>query len=266
MNIKKLLTRKRVFTVAGLAIAGVLAFAVTASATARPSVGRDAAGNYHWCSVGGALKVNSTLNDATGPTGAYCFTIQPNGKTGATGPQGPAGPQGPKGDTGATGPQGPAGTNGTNAQALPYGVAQTFVSRGGATATAWDTLSTTLGSPVGDQASGYFRFSCSAAQAPCKISVKAYATADGYSVYPRLDIQRQDYDTSGPTGYCEYADGTDNNGGTAALTNTASSVTLGIGGSLDCNAGQTFPTNGIADEIWVPAGRYDVAETFHFSK
>lgn len=192
----------------------------------------------------------------------------PVGAAGTT--AGPVGPQGPKGDTGATGPQGPAGPAGAQGPAgtdatLTYGVALVQVARGDATATTWDTLSTTLGSPVGDQASGTFRFTCSTTKVHCQISVKAYATADGYSAYPRLDIMRQDI-AGGPETYCEYGDGTDNDGGTKALTNTAVALTLGIGGSLDCSSAQKYPTNGIADYIEVPAGYYDVAAEIHFSK
>lgn len=99
----------------------------------------------------------------------------------------------------------------------------------------------------------------------CKVSVKAYATADGYSVYPRLLIHTESLD-GGPQTYCEYADGTDNNGGKAALTGTATDVSLGVGGSLDCNPPTQTIGNGTVSFIEVPPGYYDVDETFHFSK
>lgn len=198
------------------------------------------------------------LVGATGPVG-------PKGATGATGPGGT------NGVNGATGPQGPAGTNGTNgtnAQALPYGIALVNVSRGGAAASTWGTYSTTIGSPVGDTASGTFRMSCSAAKAPCVISVQAWSTTSGVKVYPRLDINREDTNDV-PAGNCEYADGVDNNGSSLAVGNGVANVTavsLGIGGTLDCGSAQTYPTNGIATEIDVPAGYYDIAATFTFSK
>lgn len=203
----------------------------------------------------------------TCPTGYYQHIVPapiagPKGDTGATGATGAAGA---KGDTGAIGP---AGTNGTNAQALPYGIALVNVSRGGATATTWGTFSTTIGSPVGDTASGVFRMSCSAAKAPCVISVQAYSTTSGVAVYPRLDISRQDTNNA-PTGNCEYADGVDNNGSSIGVGNGVANVTnvpLGIGGTLDCNAGQTYPTDGIATSISVPAGFYDIDATFVFKK
>jgi hypothetical protein len=39
---------------------------------------------------------------------------------------------------------------------------------------------------------------------------------------------------------------------------------MGIGGSLDCGGGQTFPADGVVTEIWVPQGFYNVAGTFAF--
>jgi hypothetical protein len=145
-----------------------------------------------------------------------------------------------------------------------YGIAQVLVSRGGAAPTAWATYSTALGSPVGDTTSGTFRFTCTDAKAPCKVSVAAYSTATGTKVYPRVLIYREDIG-GGTETYCEYGDGTDNNGGTATLGTAASAVTLGIGGSLDCGSAQAYPTNGVASDIEVPAGYYDVFSTFAFS-
>jgi len=196
-------------------------------------------------------------------------TPGPKGATGATGATGPAGPAGAPGVAGATGPAGPAGADGqdgTDAQALPYGVASINVSRSGGAFTPWATATTTLGSPApfGDNASGVVRFSCSDAQAPCKLNVNALATAAGYKVYPRLVISKENFDTGAPLGNCEYADGTDNSGGSAAVTGTAADITLGIGGSLDCGSAQTYPVDGVATELWVPKGRYNVDYTFYF--
>ena len=155
--------------------------------------------------------------------------------------------------------------NGPPAQAGGYGVAQVLVQRGSGSATPWATYSTTLGSPVGDTASGTFRFTCSPANAPCRVSVAAYATKNGVTMYPRLLIYQQDYNSGGPEVYCEYGDGTDNNGGVATLTQSASPVTLGIGGTLDCPGHtQTYPAGGTASEIDVNAGYYDVQSTFQF--
>jgi hypothetical protein len=237
---------------------------------------------------------------ATGPAGAQ----GPKGDTGATGVQGPkgdkgdtgatgaagaAGPQGIKGDTGATGSQGPAGAQGpkgdkgdkgdTGAQGPPwqpeYGVANVRVDRGTG-AGIWATYSTTVGSPVGDTTGGTFRFTCSDTQAPCKVSATAAVLSSqtgGAHVYPRILIYSQSL-SGGPETYCEYADGADNNNALDAIgrvpTSTSPSsfspaLNLGIGGSLDCGGGQSYPAGGVVQEIWVPAGYYDVQSTFVFA-
>jgi len=57
----------------------------------------------------------------------------------------------------------------------------------------WASYSTQPGSPVGDTMGGTFRFSCSVAQAPCKLSVKAAFLSDSggsYGVSPRVLIHR----------------------------------------------------------------------------
>ena len=83
-----------------------------------------------------------------------------------TGKEGPRGPEGP---------QGPPGTA-ANAE---YGVANVFVSRGGARPPRYATFSTALGSPVGSTTGGQFRFTCTQAQAPCKISWGAAVISSG---------------------------------------------------------------------------------------
>lgn len=188
---------------------------------------------------------------ATGPAG-------PKGDTGATGAQGP------KGDTGATGPigpQGPQGDPGTDAQALPYGVAKVNVARHKdgvmQPATAWATYSTTIGGPEGDTASGTFRFTCNDAQAPCKVSVAAYSTADDVKVYPRVNILTQSLN-GGPEVQCEYGDGPLS----STLTGSVSDLIVNIGGSADCNGPDA--TAGDVSAITVPAGYYDVTSTFQF--
>lgn len=161
------------------------------------------------------------------------------------------------GDTGPQGPQGPQGEPGANAQALPYGVAKVKVQRGSGAATPWAVYSTTVGGPEGDTTGGTFRFTCSAANAPCEVSVAAYSTGDGVTVYPRVDIQRQSLD-AGPQTYCEYGDGPMSD----ALTGEAADLTINIGGSADC--GGPDPVAGDVAAITVPAGYYDVASTFQF--
>lgn len=176
-----------------------------------------------------------------------------------TGTQGPAGPQGPAGKDGKDGAAGPAGPAGKDAQALPYGVAKVKVSRGGAAPTAWATYTTTVGGPEGDTTGGVFRFTCNESQAPCKVSVAAYSTADGVKVYPRVDIQKESLN-GGPQEYCEYGDGPLS----GTLTGTATDQPINIGGSADCGA--TGAPSGDVSAIFVPAGYYDVFSTFQFIK
>ncbi len=201
------------------------------------------------------------------------------GATGADGPQGPKGDTGAAGATGAQGAQGPKGDQGdAGSQGPPwvpeYGVANVRVDRGSGPGI-WATYSTTVGSPVGDTAGGAFRFTCSDAQAPCKVS----ATADVLSgstgtahVYPRILIQTESL-SGGPQSYCEYADGADNSNDLDSIDRVPTSTSLstfpvldlGIGGSLDCGASQPYPAGGVVQEIWVPAGYYDVFSTFVFT-
>lgn len=183
-----------------------------------------------------------------------------NGKDGATGVTGPQGVQGP------AGPQGPQGLPGTPAPTQQYAEGAIFVKRGQGSFVPWATYSTVLGSPYGDTASGVFRFTCSTAQAPCSVEVESQATTTGVSVYPRVLIYKSDINTGQILGQCEYADGADNNNSTEAVGTSLSVMNLGIGGSLDCGAGQTYPTNGVATQIDVPAGYYDVESNFTFSK
>ncbi len=174
---------------------------------------------------------------------------------GAPGPKGSTGIQGPKGDTGAPGP----------AVATDFGVASVLVDRGSG-ATVWAAYSAPLlGSPAGDQAQGTFRFTCNGS-ADCKLSLKAHATVAGWQVYPRVLIMSQS--GADPEHYCEYGDGADNSGTKAALTTSDATLTLGIGGTLDCGSAQAYPAGGTASEIDVPGNgaHYDVYTTLVFSK
>jgi hypothetical protein len=232
------------------------------------------------------------------------------GETGATGPQGPKGDtglkgdkgdtgltgatglQGPKGETGLTGPKGetgadgttgltgPAGkdgkdgkdgVNGTDAPAAAYGVAQVIVQRGTAAASAWATYSTRLGSPVGDTTGGTFRFTCSVAQAPCAISVKAAVLGSSdHAFYPRVLVYKSGpIGVAGPEMTCEYGDGS-NGAAPMGLTAQALSATpaytavpLNIGSTADCGNDPNVPAGDVAT-ITVPSGYYDVISTFSF--
>jgi hypothetical protein len=194
-----------------------------------------------------------SVRRTTGTCGKGFKTVYWNQK-GATGAKGVQGVQGPKGDTGAAAP------------AAVYGVAKVDIKRGAGNYGTWATASTSVGSPVGDNASNTFRMTCSSSNAPCFIKARAYATGDNVKVYPRLLIQKSSIDTGAPVGQCEYADGANNDGATQNLTGDAADLTLGIGGSLDCGSDQVRPADGVVDEIKVPAGYYDIAATFVFTK
>lgn len=197
----------------------------------------------------------------TGPAGA-------KGAPGAPGAPGAAGTPGAKGDTG---PKGDAGAPGADATTPQYGIALVNVARGGNAATTWASYSTTLGSPIGDTASGEFRMTCNTANAPCEISVQAYSyhATSAVSLYPRLLISKDDFNTGAAVGNCEYGDGVNNDGGSISLSNDAANkktVPLGIGGTLDCGSAQVHPADGTVTSILVPAGFYDIAFTGVFAE
>lgn len=175
-----------------------------------------------------------------------------------------------KGATGAKGAQGAKGDTGAAAPAAVYGVGVVNIKRGAGSENTWARATTAIG-PVGGTASNTFRMTCSTANAPCVIKAQAYATTAGVTVYPRLLIQKSSIDTGAPVGLCEYADGSDNDGASQAAEDSEPTVGahylhFGIGGSLDCGSAQVRPASGVVDEIQVPAGYYDVAATFAFTK
>lgn len=177
---------------------------------------------------------------------------------------------GSKGDNSGHEPKGNGHNHGHNgATDDEYGVAAVDVTRGTSTAT-WATYSTLLGSPVGDTTGGVFRFTCSPANAPCKVAIKAAVLADSpgsADVYPRVLIYWQDYENVGPEVYCEYGDGSTGSVPLAitkqapSATPTYTPVPLNIGGSADC--GLAGPA-GDVNQIIVPAGYFDVHATFVF--
>ena len=186
--------------------------------------------------------------------------------TARTAPRGLKGDKGDIGPKGDKGDQGAPGVNGVNAPAAQYGIAQVMVSRGGATATAWATYSTALGSPVGDTTGGTFRFTCTSAKAPCTVGVTARVTGADHAIYPRLLV----YDAGDGNGQgaalttCEYLDGPYTN-----ATQAGVAVGLAAGGSYDCGADSvtdhTDPNFGmVTNALVVPTGYYDVHSTFTF--
>lgn len=249
---------------AALAAAGAVVVLATGSALAVSAAtsGKTAApGSIYGCVSTSSRTLTHVYTSAANfrgcPRGSFAVTVASiPGKTGARGPQGPLGP------TGSPGPQGPAGAS---AQALPYGIGQVLVDRGSGAAV-WQTLSTTLGSPVADTTGGSFRFTCRATD--CQLSVQAYTTASGYEAYPRLLIYKQASQGDLTEQYCEYADGVTNSSGFGAVGTSATALTLGVGGSFDCgDSSQTGkPADGVT-EITVPANDYyDVQVTWMFAK
>ena len=105
----------------------------------------------------------------------------------------------------------------TNLGQEEYGVATIDVTKTGGVTVPYAAYSTTLGSPVADTASGVFRFTCDAADAPCSIGVNAAALSDtdiGGTVrfLPRVIVMRGG--APGVVGpqpdiICEYGDGAD---------------------------------------------------------
>ena len=94
--------------------------------------------------------------------------------------------------------------------------------------------STALGSPVADTTGGTFRFTCSAAQAPCFVAVKAAALQDSggtVSLNPRLLLDRTGTPPGAPepTLYCEYADGAGGGTGLKKSTKQPKSATPSYG-------------------------------------
>jgi hypothetical protein len=160
-----------------------------------------------------------------------------------------------------------------------YAVANVFVSRGGARRKIWASYSATMGSPIGTTTGGQFRFTCSAAQAPCKVSIAAAVLSHKTGralVLARVLIYKEN-EPGAPEKFCEYADASTNSGTPARidrvpldtrLISIRDRLNMGIGGTLDCGAGQAYRP--VVKEIDVPAGSngstaaYDVWANFGF--
>jgi hypothetical protein len=274
--------KSRVFAVAGAAaLLGVVLLAAIGDArtpSARPAAAKADPAFVSACpqkkgpkeSVGDLnVKLHTACAKGQKPLKLALFPVTGAG-TGPTGPQGPPGADGP------LGPAGPAGAS----TAGDYAVGNVFVSRGSAAPGLWASYSAAMGSPIGTTTGGQFRFTCSASQAPCKVSIAAAVlsnTTGSDLAYARVLIYKQD--VGGPEVFCEYADGSDNSNTPATISRVPMSTTaasintplnMGIGGSLDCGSGQTHPASGVVNEIDVPAGlnngsaQYDVFATFAF--
>jgi hypothetical protein len=138
-----------------------------------------------------------------------------------------------------------------------YAYAQIYVQRGSGAPTVWASYSTALGSPVGDNTGGVFRFTCRSSDVTCTVTVAASGPT-GTTVFPRLLIHKQEL-SGGPSTYCEYLDGATNSDPWEPV---GPSLTMGIGGTQDC-PGHTGP-GGVVSAYTVAPGYYDVWSTFTF--
>ena len=188
--------------------------------------------------------------------------------------------QGPTAALGSPGPEGPLGPSTpapSGSTVGDYAVANVFVKQGSAAPAIWATYSEAMGSPIGTTTGGEFRFTCSAAQAPCKISIAAAVLSGktgSANLHARVLIFKQpEFE---PEVFCEYADGATESTTPAAVSRVPMSTAVGainspldmaVGSSHDCGAGQ--PAGSPVKEIWVPAGPtgrafYNVFTTFAF--
>lgn len=160
-----------------------------------------------------------------------------------------------------------------------FGVGQIWVDRGNGYAD-WANYSAALESndPT-DIASGAFRLTCRNVAAGCNIELRAYATAPGYLLYPRILIFQQvgANVNSDPETYDEYGDGANNTGATDPLsaaasdplTTTAAPVPVGYGTTFDSGGNNPGSPNG-ATVLNVPGlsgvgAQYDVFTTWTFA-
>ena len=162
-----------------------------------------------------------------------------------------------------------ARTGGTTPAATTFGVGQVLVD--GARWAQYDAAE--LGAPGGDGTSGTFRFT-GKKTAGCNVSLSAYSTAPGWTVYPRVLLQKED-NSNGYKETCEYADGSDDSGATTALGTDPAKLTtvkLGVGSTFDCGSTtQTGTPDAGVDSINVPGDTgqgipYDVFTTLTFVK
>jgi hypothetical protein len=247
----------------------------------------DSNGVFHGCvlkSIGSVRIIDPTLPKLN--IQSHCSVLETavtwdqKGSPGTPGPQGNPGPAGPQGNPGPAGPQGDPGKD---APALDYGLVNVQVKRGMSDPTTWAQYTTPLGSPIGSNTTGGdFRFTCSTANAPCKVSIQAATvgsdTTKTHSFYPRIILTRDGDGNGGGSMnlvHCEYADGS-TGANPILVTNQAVStsptfqnVQVNIGGSYDCDPLQAFfgsvQPAGDVDSVEVPNGYYDVRTTVSFS-
>lgn len=152
-----------------------------------------------------------------------------------------------------------------------FGVGQVWVDTGsGYTMWAHDSAALESNAPGGDDTTGVFRFTCTNVTAGCNIQLRAYATAPGYQLSPRILIY-QEINTSvtTPSLFSEYGDGANNAHATFPLTTTAAPVTVGYGTTWDSGGNNPGSPDG-ATVLNVPGNSgnayYDVYTTWIFTK
>ena len=133
---------------------------------------------------------------------------------------------------------------------VEYAIVTVFVDRGNGPSR-WAFYSAPLGSPAGTTTGGVFRFSCSAAQAPCKISygaavVSNQSTANA-AIHPRLLINKN---TQGRT--------------PSARTRTAPTTTRGSPRYRECRRWRTPWWQCKRLSTWGSVGRSIVAAASRF--
>jgi hypothetical protein len=162
-----------------------------------------------------------------------------------------------------------------------FGVGQVFVDRGNGYV-AWANYSAALESndSGSNVTSGVFRLTCKDVADGCNIQLRAYATAPGYLLYPRILIFQQvgANVNADPENYDEYGDGANNTGATSPLsaaaseplTKTAAPVPVGYGLTFDTGGNNPGSPNG-ATVLNVPGlsgvgAQYDIFTTWTFIK
>lgn len=155
-----------------------------------------------------------------------------------------------------------------------FGVGQVWVDTGsGYTMWAHDSTALESNAPGGDDTTGVFRFTCTNVTAGCNIQLRAYATAPGYKLSPRILVYEQvgGFGVRNSPLFAEYGDGANNAGATFPLTTTAATVPVGYGTTWDSTGTNSGSPDG-ATVLNVPGGAspsvafYDVYTTWIFTK
>ena len=149
-----------------------------------------------------------------------------------------------------------------------------MIARGTGNAVPWGVFSTEIGSPVGDTASGSFRFTCTVAHDTCTVSIRAWVISDESvspaGFHPRILLTRAGNEVQpAPEEYCEFGDGPfqaidrEPFPGDDPLV-PRDDLPFNIGSTEDCSGPEPDPGDGDVTQIVVPSGFYHVHATFGF--